>query len=547
MNSLYDSLLAQHPRQLTPIRCSQFTVTQLHRYFEEVVLENSLGALVVESVRQGEECSARKSTHIRELVQAAQNLFLFVGTNDALSRPVTRGKETREPTVLELKRAAVHERFIVIADPRFSAVLACSTACDRSTSDSGDLVWTFEPEIVFTALEHLMGRIKAEYPAHAASFAEAMRLATPSATSLQLTLGITTKLARLLQEQAQREIAVSRIAAAIRNSLELDSLLATVADEVGRSLNAKSCAVQVEGDLVEETKCSYYFRSEPYVSEEERSALSADVELIRACLPNSPRTWLIDGDNTHETGVCAQAAVPLMYEGSFVGLLLVESDDAARVWGDNELLLLHTVADQLTVAVRQVHLFSQMQVQALTDWLTGCYNRRSFELQLERDLHLATRMRQPLSLIMIDLDDFKHINDGAGHATGDVALRTVADNLRAELRAEDSAARFGGDEFAIILPQADASGAMVVAERLRRRIATTNIPGYGPITASFGLASFPVHASSRDHIVVAADRALYRSKHLGRNCVSLPPVDFHTIVTEDNNPALEPAETLQSC
>ena len=105
---------------------------------------------------------------------------------------------------------------------------------------------------------------------------------------------------------------------------------------------------------------------------------------------------MIDGDNTHETGVCAQAAVPLIYEGAFVGLLLVESDDAARVWADNELLLLHTVADQLTVAVNQAHLFAQMQLQALTDGLTGCHNRRSFEMQLERDLHLATRMRQSL-------------------------------------------------------------------------------------------------------------------------------------------------------
>jgi diguanylate cyclase (GGDEF)-like protein len=179
------------------------------------------------------------------------------------------------------------------------------------------------------------------------------------------------------------------------------------------------------------------------------------------------------------------------------------------------------VADQLTVAVNQAH----MQEQALTDGLTGCYNRRSFELQLERDLHLATRMRQPLSLIMMDLDRFKRINDRAGHDIGDVALRIVAESLRAELRAVDSAARFGGDEFAVILPQAGTDGAMVVAERLRKRISGTEVPGFGLITASFGIASFPAHASSRDTLVVAADRALYNSKHTGRNCVSLPLED----------------------
>ena len=153
------------------------------------------------------------------------------------------------------------------------------------------------------------------------------------------------------------------------------------------------------------------------------------------------QSYVVDGDDSQNPPVLADAVVPLIYQGSFVGLLLVRSDDTARVWADNELLLLHTVADQLAVAVNQAHLFAQMQQQALTDGLTGCYNRRSFELQLERDLHLATRMRQPLSLIMLDLDNFKHINDQAGHEAGDVALCMLADNLRAELRAVDTAAQ----------------------------------------------------------------------------------------------------------
>jgi diguanylate cyclase (GGDEF)-like protein len=193
----------------------------------------------------------------------------------------------------------------------------------------------------------------------------------------------------------------------------------------------------------------------------------------------------------------------------------------ARVWADNELLLLHTVADQLAVAVNQAHLFAQMQQQALTDGLTGCYNRRSFELQLERDLHLATRMRQPLSLIMLDLDNFKLINDQEGHDAGDVALCMLADTLRVELRAVDTAARFGGDEFVIILPQANTEGALLVAERLRKRVEQIEVPGFGQVSASFGVATFPNHASSRNSLVIAADRALYHSKDAGRNCVTV--------------------------
>src|SRR5207253_3418065 len=98
----------------------------------------------------------------------------------------------------------------------------------------------------------------------------------------------------------------------------------------------------------------------------------------------------------------------------------------------------------------------------------------------------------------------------------------LADNLRAELRAVDTAARFGGDEFVIILPQANSEGAMLVAERLRKRISEIDVPYFGQVTASLGVATFPVHASSRDTLVVAVDRALYSSKNSGRNRVSLP-------------------------
>jgi diguanylate cyclase (GGDEF)-like protein len=98
----------------------------------------------------------------------------------------------------------------------------------------------------------------------------------------------------------------------------------------------------------------------------------------------------------------------------------------------------------------------------------------------------------------------------------------LADTLRSELRAVDTAARFGGDEFVIILPQANSEGALLVAERLRTRMAEIDVPHFGQITASLGVATFPLHATSRDTLVVAADRALYNSKNCGRNRVSLP-------------------------
>jgi diguanylate cyclase (GGDEF)-like protein len=243
----------------------------------------------------------------------------------------------------------------------------------------------------------------------------------------------------------------------------------------------------------------------------------------------------VDGrGSTDEQGQSIRplAVVPLIYQERFMGVLLVRSDDPVRVWQENEVLLLRTVADQVTVAVNHARLFAQMQQQALTDGLTGCFNRRSFEMQLERDLHLATRMRQPVSLILLDIDHFKKVNDTHGHDAGDIALRVLANGMREELRGVDTAARYGGEEFAVILPQAGVDGAVAVAERLRAHIERTEVPGVGHITASFGVATFPLHATSRDGLVATADRALYSAKHSGRNRVCTPP-ECDAILTDE--------------
>jgi diguanylate cyclase (GGDEF)-like protein len=215
-----------------------------------------------------------------------------------------------------------------------------------------------------------------------------------------------------------------------------------------------------------------------------------------------------------------------------MGAVMVRSDDSKRIWQESELLLLRTVADQVAVAVNHARLYERQQQLALTDSLTGCVNRRSFEMQLERDLRLATRMRQPVSLIMLDIDHFKRVNDTHGHDAGDAALRFLADVLRDELRGVDTAARYGGEEFAVILPQANLDGALIVAERLRARLETTDIPAIGRITASFGIATFPLHANSRTQLVSAADRALYDAKHEGRNRVRTPDTEPREVSDE---------------
>lgn len=521
MHTLYNFLLAQHGRQLNPVRCRETTISQLHRYLEDVVLENNLPALVIECLPTSKQRSTREIGRLKDLDRTSSNCFLMLTRRDAFSELLTgEGTEFGKVQVLDrIENSQAYERFVVIADARFSALLASVHVDETDDGRSEDhVIWTFEPDIVYSALAYLMARVSAEHPSRGNAFANAVKGSMPKATSLQLTLGVTTKLARLLQEQAEREVVINHIAAAIGNSSSLEGVLQTAASGIGRALDVPCCAIRVLADLVESEITKSYLRSD--VGRQVGSNWLADLDNISSRLARVAETSVIDGDHHQPQSPIAQAIIPLTYRSGSVGFVLVRADDPTRVWADSELMFLHTVADQITVAVQQVHLLTQLRQQALTDELTGCYNRRAFELQLERDLHLATRMRHPLSLIMMDIDDFKHINDRAGHDGGDTALRIIAENLRAELRAVDTAVRFGGDEFAIILPQANVEGALIVAERLRKRVEQTEVPAYGRMTASFGLATFPVHAASRETLVVSADRALYNSKHAGRNQVS---------------------------
>jgi len=532
MYSLYQALLTQHARQLTPVRCAEQTIAQLHRYFEDVVLENNLAALVIESLPMKAERSLRDLARVREVGRAANKAFFFVAPGDALhDLPLRTNDQDREPILLKAESEERNsERFVVIADARFSALLASVHSNDEEDSEGGGdkVIWTFEPDIVYSALEYLMARVTAEGHLQAAAFSSAVRTSMPKATSLQLTVSVTTKLARLLQEQAGREIAINRIATAIRNSLELDSVLQTTVNEVGHALNVQHCALRIEGESGKESLTNIYIRDGAGSDNSEEAELLADLDAYNVRLAGRYKNYVLDGRNEpdlNSQSIRPLAAVPLIFQKRFMGVLLVRSDNPTRVWQENEILLLRTVADQVTVAVNHARLFLQMQQQALTDGLTGCFNRRSFEMQLERDLHMATRMHVPISLILLDLDNFKRVNDTYGHDVGDIALRLLAENLREELRGVDTAARYGGEEFAVILPQAGIDGAHIVAERLRRRIEQMEVPGVGHITASFGIATFPQHASSRDTLVVAADRALYNAKHSGRNCVCIPPDD----------------------
>jgi len=167
----------------------------------------------------------------------------------------------------------------------------------------------------------------------------------------------------------------------------------------------------------------------------------------------------------------------------------------------------------------------RLEAISVTDELTGMYNRRYFFERLEEYLRAARRHRLPLSLMMIDIDLFKRVNDTYGHPTGDRVLRTIADLIRSGLRASDISARYGGEEFVILLPYTDEAEAVRLAQRLLTTVSTHPFPlppEAGPMTISIGLSQLDVeHPVSGETLIARADGALYQAKHGGRNQVAV--------------------------
>jgi diguanylate cyclase (GGDEF)-like protein len=192
-----------------------------------------------------------------------------------------------------------------------------------------------------------------------------------------------------------------------------------------------------------------------------------------------------------------------------------------RPFAPSERELFHYLAAQAGVSIENVELHETVQRQAVTDELTGLSNHRRFQEALGSELERARRFDTGIGLVMLDVDNFKQVNDTYGHQVGDRVLQEVARVLRTESREVDEPARYGGEELAVILPAADLEGAYGLAERVRAGIEALAIPieGSDPlgVTASFGVAALPESASDQGSLIAAADGALYAAKRAGKN------------------------------
>ena len=317
------------------------------------------------------------------------------------------------------------------------------------------------------------------------------------------------RLEELRQQRARLERSLQRIGETFASNLDRDALLGivlrTAVDGVAASAGRASVRAGVGEPLRE-------------------AARVGDVGAMRAALEAAEREALRTGGPTDEYAESIHAlAHPLAASDggtSVVGLISVAR--ASRPFDAAEIELFDYLARQAGVSVENVGLHEQVQRQAVTDDLTGLFNHRRFNEVLEAEIERSRRFAQPVGLVMLDLDDFKQINDTRGHQQGDQVLRDVAGLLREYSREIDAPARYGGEELALILPQTDLEGAYQLAERLREGIEThemTMLDGQGAlrVTASIGVAAFPDSAEDAAHLVAVADAALYNAKRAGKN------------------------------
>jgi diguanylate cyclase (GGDEF)-like protein len=218
----------------------------------------------------------------------------------------------------------------------------------------------------------------------------------------------------------------------------------------------------------------------------------------------------------------AAVCFPMLAGGAVVGVLGIH--EGATLTAD-ERKAVGAAASFVAIAVRNVQLFLETREHSQRDSLTSCFNRGHGLEMLDRELHRASRMRQPLSILMFDIDRFKTINDELGHLRGDDLLRAVGAQLTRVLRSTDVRCRYGGDEFLIILPDTPLLGAQQVAEGLRREIATLAMVAGDKtiaVTASFGVAAADQAELGVTALIERADEALYRAKRAGKNqsCVA---------------------------
>jgi diguanylate cyclase (GGDEF)-like protein/putative nucleotidyltransferase with HDIG domain len=338
--------------------------------------------------------------------------------------------------------------------------------------------------------------------------------------------------ARLFREEQSksRHLALlNQISQNIITTLNLDEVLSKISGELQDGLNYEHIGI----GLLD------YSSREILISAEagrRRGALGLRLPLSGSVVGEVARTGrvVVVEDAASATtpgktvleGTCSAIALPLAYADQLHGVLYVESSERVD-FNAEEQRFLHTLADLISGALHNAVTFQKTQEQAITDGLTGVKTHRFFMEALSAEWKRATRAGRAFSLMLMDLDRFKLVNDGHGHLEGDLVLQRVGRILEQNCRRSDVVARYGGDEFVVLMPETTIEQGRQLAAKLCSWIATDPLLREKNVTASLGIAAFPQHGSTPQELIQVADASMYLSKHQGGNTVST--ADSHNV------------------
>lgn len=313
----------------------------------------------------------------------------------------------------------------------------------------------------------------------------------------------------------------------ISSELELSRVLTAIVRRVLALLGAGECEVAlVDQDSRKLRIVVSYNRDKDYTGlemEDGEGIMGRATQTRRTVIIEDYATW--EGrspqfEPVHRTVIC----VPLLYNQELLGAISVGADPDLKKFDLRDIRMIEMFSQQAAIAIHNARLFSEVQRLAVTDALTGIYNRRAFFDRARQEYNRSVRYGHRISVIMLDVDHFKVINDRFGHAAGDEALRTIANLCTSNLRACDILGRYGGEEFTILVPETPLNGALSIAQRLCDQIAAISISserGVIRVTASIGVAEMCEETSGLDELIDRADQALYRAKQSGRNRVAI--------------------------
>jgi diguanylate cyclase (GGDEF)-like protein len=422
----------------------------------------------------------------------------------------------------------------------YSSRCALIAMLDHDPANHGQFVggWSWRREYVLAAMRRLAGTHRGVLPARARRGAALLAADADHAT--RLTGALVTQLVQRAQDAAMDKddlFAVLEILQAMSSKRRHHELLFCFVEQIARTVEVQRCSVlhvhrsdgtgkvEASHDDPELEGLELDLRDHPELVR----ALESGTKVVIDEASRDPLTASV-ATQLRSAGVDAIIVIPIVVADPTVGTLLLRATRSHRPFTTREVSFCEIVAEAAANAFERAYLIESIQAAnqklerlAVTDGLTGLNNHRAFRQRLEEEFERALRYAMPLSVVIVDLDDFKRINDTLGHLQGDEVLREVGRRCEKATRRTDFAARYGGEEFAILMPQTNLAGAMVQAERLRADIAEPGYAGLPPeysVTASIGAAGMrPGVTLDPSALVGDADDALYRAKRLGKNRV----------------------------